>query len=137
MKWELIIISFSEFDLLYLIACLFFYKWLKQAFQKVWQKSVTESTDEVIELILFKSYLFTFLSQLIIVDWNLSGFNIISFILNQSMADLLSFSNNVMSSTLFVAVYHCLKNEVFHDGFLHFLCSACCIIICKICDKHL
>ena len=67
-------------------------------------ESVTESTDEmIIELFVFKSYLFSFLSQLdnsVIIAWNVSGFTIISFILNQSMADLLSFSNILMSSSI-------------------------------------
>ena len=81
-------------------------------------ESVTESTDEmIIELFVFKSYLFSFLSQLdnsVIIAWNVSGFTIISFILNQSMADLLYFSNTFLSSSiLFLVAYIVLPSEKF------------------------
>ena len=49
-----------------------------------------------------------------IIALNLSGFIIISFILNQPMADLLSVSNTFMSSSiLFLAVYIVLSSANF------------------------
>ena len=70
-------------------------------------KSVTESTDEMILELFFLSHIcFLILPQIIIIGWNLSRFTIISFILNQSIADLLSVCNTFMSSSiLFLAVY--------------------------------
>ena len=69
-------------------------------------KSVTESTDEIIIKSTLNHICFLFLSQLIIIASNLSGFTIISFILNRSMADLLSFSNTFLKSfILFLAGY--------------------------------
>ena len=39
-------------------------------------KSVTDFSDEIIESFIFKSYLFSFLSELKIIAWNLSVFTI-------------------------------------------------------------
>ena len=77
-------------------------------------KSVTECTDEMIELLIFKSCLCSFLSQLRIITWNLSRFIVISFILNQLMAVLLSFPNTLMSySILLLAPYIVLSSAKF------------------------
>ena len=54
----LFFIDKSEFDTLSLIVCLFLYKWLKNTFQNLLISipgSVTESTDEMIELFVFKT----------------------------------------------------------------------------------
>ena len=68
----------------------------------------------MIDLFVSKSYLFSFLLQLIIIAWNLSGFTIISFILNLSMSELLSFFNTLMSSSiLFLPAYIALSSAEF------------------------
>ena len=68
----------------------------------------------MIDLFVSKSYLFSFLLQLIIIAWNLSGFTIRSFILNLSMSELLSFFNTLMSSSiLFLAAYIALSSAEF------------------------
>ena len=90
----------------------FFYSRMKET-----NKIVRKSTDEmIIGLFIFKSFsfLFTFLLHLIIIAWNLPGFTIISFILNQSMTVLLFFSNTFMSSSiLFLASHIVLSSSEF------------------------
>ena len=75
---------------------------------------MTESTNGMIDWFIFRSILFSFLTQLIIITWNLSEFTITSVILNQSMADLFSCSNILMSSSaLFLAAYIALSSSKF------------------------
>ena len=88
-------------------------------------KSMTESTDEMIQLLIFKSYFFPFLSQIKIIAWTLSGFTIISFILNQSVAELFCFSN-IFSNKVSNKVS---KRVFLYYSWLHIL--YCHLQICK------